>query len=104
MVKNAVDADLKKDKVFVSDIEFTYSGTSFTLTTIKEISKPSYIRTFLKANGIKSSDAETPHSFFWITGSDVLPTFEKWREADKILEMACLLVASRPGDGVDVVL
>ncbi|MBP5179798.1 MAG: bis(5'-nucleosyl)-tetraphosphatase (symmetrical) YqeK [Clostridiales bacterium] len=102
MVKNAVDADLKKDKVFVSDIEFTYSGTSFTLTTIKEISKPSYIRTFLKANGIKSSDAETPHSFFWITGSDVLPTFEKWREADKILEMAGLLVASRPGDGVDV--
>ena len=102
MVKDAVEADFKKDKVFVSDIEFTYSGTSFTLTTIREISKPSYIRTFLEANGIKSSDAKEKHSFFWITGSDVLPTFEKWREADKILELSGLLVASRPGDGVDV--
>ena len=44
MTKNAVEADFKDRKVFVSDIELTYSGTSFTLTTIKEISKPSYIR------------------------------------------------------------
>ena len=102
MTKEAVEKDFKGKKVFVSDIEFMYSGTSFTLTTIKEISKVSYIRAFLKSNGIKESAAEENHDFFWITGSDVLPTFEKWHEADKILGLADLLVASRPGDGVDI--
>ena len=102
MTKEAVEKDFKGKKVFVSDIEFMYSGTSFTLTTIKEISKVSYIRAFLKSNGIKESAAEENHDFFWITVSDVLPTFEKWHEADKILGLADLLVASRPGDGVDI--
>lgn len=102
MTKDAVEADYEGRNVFVSDIEMSYSGTSFTLTTIKEISKTSYIRTFLKVNGIKESKAEEPHAFFWITGSDVLPTFDKWRKADEILKIAGLLVASRPGDGVDI--
>ena len=102
MTKGAVEEDFKGRNVFVSDIELTYSGTSFTLTTIKEISKVSYIRAFLKANGIKDSKAEENHSFFWISGSDVLPTFEKWHKADEILKIAGLLIASRPGDGVDV--
>jgi len=102
MTKGAVEEDFKGRNVFVSDIELTYSGTSFTLTTIKEISKVSYIRAFLKANGIKDSKASENHTFFWITGSDVLPTFEKWHKADEILKLAGLLVASRPGDGVDV--
>ena len=75
MTKGAVEEDFKGRNVFVSDIELTYSGTSFTLTTIKEISKTSYIRAFLKANGIKDSKASENHMFFWITGSDVLPTF-----------------------------
>lgn len=102
MTKGAVEEDFKGRNVFVSDIELVYSGTSFTLTTIKEISKTSYIRAFLKANGIKDSKAQENHMFFWITGSDVLPTFEKWHKADEILKIAGLLVASRPGDGVDV--
>ena len=102
MTKGAVEEDFKGRNVFVSDIELTYSGTSFTLTTIREISKTSYIRAFLKANGIKDSKASENHAFFWITGSDVLPTFEKWHKADEILKIAGLLVASRPGDGVDV--
>ena len=102
MTKGAVEEDFKGRNVFVSDIELIYSGTSFTLTTIKEISKTSYIRAFLKANGIKDSKAHENHMFFWITGSDVLPTFEKWHKADEILKIAGLLVASRPGDGVDV--
>ena len=102
MTKGAVEEDFKDRNVFVSDIELIYSGTSFTLTTIKEISKTSYIRAFLKANGIKDSKASENHMFFWITGSDVLPTFEKWHKADEILKIAGLLVASRPGDGVDV--
>ena len=39
MAKNAVEEDFKGRNVFVSDIELTYAGTSFTLTTIKEISR-----------------------------------------------------------------
>lgn len=102
MTKEAVAEDFNGKKVFVSDIELLYSGTSFTLTTIREISKVSYIKTFLMSNGIKETKAAEPHKFFWITGSDVLPSFEKWHEADKILELSDLLVASRPGDGVDI--
>lgn len=102
MTRTAVEADFGNDNVFVSDIEFMYSGLSFTLTTIKEISKATYIRTFLKSNGVKGSRADENHSFYWITGSDVLPTFDKWREADKIVQLAGLLVAKRPGDGVNI--
>ena len=102
MVKEALEAGFKGENVFLSDIEFMYSGMSFTLTTIKEISKVSYIRTFLKSNGIKDSKADQKHTFFWITGSDVLPAFERWHEADKILGLVSLLVADRPGDGVDI--
>ena len=102
MTKGAVEEDFKGKNVFVSDIELTYSGTSFTLTTIKEISKVSYIRAFLKSKGIKEAEACGNHVFFWITGSDVLPTFEKWHKADEILKNVGLLVASRPGDGVDI--
>ena len=39
MTKGAVEEDFKGRNVFVSDIELIYAGTSFTLTTIKEISK-----------------------------------------------------------------
>ena len=102
MAKNAVEEDFKGRNVFVSDIELTYAGTSFTLTTIKEISKVSYIRTFLKSNGVKESQADENHSFFWISGSDILPTFEKWHKADEIVKIAGLLIASRPGDGVNI--
>lgn len=102
MTKNAVESGFKDRNVFVSDIELAYSGTSFTLTTIKEISKIPYIRTFLKSNGIKESKAEENHRFFWISGSDILPTFEKWHKADEIVKIAGLLIASRPGDGVDI--
>lgn len=102
MVKNAVEVDFAGKNVFVSDIEMMYSGTSFTLTTIKEITKTPYIRAFLKANGIKDKKAEENHEFFWITGSDVLPSFDKWHEADKIVKLAGLMVADRPGDGVDI--
>lgn len=102
MTKCAVENSFKGENVFVSDIEFMYSGLSFTLTTIKEISKATYIRTFLKSNGIKESKAVENHSFYWITGSDVLPAFDKWREADKIVKLAGLLVAQRPGDGVSI--
>ena len=102
MTRKAVEEIFRNENVFISDIEFMYSGTSFTLTTLKEITKPSYIRTFLKANGIKAKEADGSHRYFWITGSDVLPTFEKWHEPLKILDLCTLLVASRPGDGVDV--
>ena len=101
MTLNAVENDFRGMNVFVSDIEFRYSGPSYTLTTIKEISRPQYIRAFLKASGIKESAAGEHHVYYWITGSDVLPDFDKWHNAGEILNLAGLLVAGRKGDGVD---
>jgi len=103
MTKNAVESNKEfNGKVFVSDIEYSYPGISYTLTTIKEISKQTYIRTFLESKGIDSTIANDNHKFFWICGSDILPSFEKWHEPEKILELCTLLVASRPGDGIDI--
>ncbi len=102
MTKNAVEQDFEGENVFVSDVEFMYSGTSYTVTTIKQITKPSYIRTFLGSCGVKQKQAHQNHKYYWLTGSDVLPKFDQWYEPEKILEQAGLLVASRPGDGVDV--
>lgn len=102
MTKNAIASNRFFDgKVFVSDIEYSYPGISYTLTTIKEISKPNYIRTFLTSMGIDKELAYANHSFYWICGSDILPSFEKWHEPEKILGLCGLLVASRPGDGID---
>ncbi len=103
MTKNAIASNKSfVGKVFVSDIEYSYPGISYTLTTIKEISKPTYIRTFLISMGVDSELANVNHSFYWICGSDILPSFEKWHEPERILESCGLMVASRPGDGIDI--
>ena len=102
MTKEAVGSDFKDEPVFVSDIEMTYSGTSFTINTLRELSKPTYIRTFLESNGVDRKRVKENHKYYWITGSDVLTSFEKWHEPEKILKIAGMLVASRPGDGVDI--
>lgn len=61
----------------VSPIELERSGRSFTITTLESLS----------AEG----------DLFLIVGSDALRDFERWHEPDRILELATLLVADRPG-------
>lgn len=80
------------DKVVVSDVEFFIPGISYTLNTIKA---------FLKGNRINDLVDSDNVELFWICGSDILPTFDKWYEPDEILSLVNLLVARRPGQDDD---
>lgn len=62
----------------VSDIEFRFSGKSYTYNTLMELKK------------IYPDD-----KFFLIVGSDQFFCFEKWYRADDILSMVTVVTASR---------
>jgi len=102
MTLHAVEDEFKGEDVFVSDIEFSYKGLSYTVTTIEEISNKSYISNFLSSHGVSEKKAAGEHKFFWICGSDVIPTFNKWHEYERIFALADLLIAKRPGDDSDI--
>jgi nicotinate-nucleotide adenylyltransferase len=69
------------DKRFeVSDIEARREGPSFTVDTLEEL------------------NAHQPESeLFLIVGGDVAAGFASWREPDRVLELATLAIAERPG-------
>lgn len=103
MVKDVVEERFgSSGNVFVSDVEFFIEGISYTVSTVGRISDPAYITDFLVANGVKKKKASEDHSFFWICGTDVLLTFDKWYKPEEILTKAALLVALRPGCETDI--
>lgn len=64
----------------VSDIEARREGLSFTVDTLEEL------------------NAQQPESeFFLIVGGDVAAGFASWREPERVLALATLAVAERPG-------
>lgn len=69
-----------KDFVSVSDIEIQSGGPSYTIETLRAIAQ-------------EYPDAE----LFLILGADQLEDFDRWKNFDKILEIANLIVTSRPG-------
>ena len=102
MTKDVLESEFKDEPVYLSDIEFSIEGISYTAITLERFCDKAYIVPFLMANGVKRKRAEEDHSYFWIAGSDILPQFDSWYMPDKILKYANLLAASRPGDGIDV--
>ena len=68
----------------ISDIELRRGGTSYTCETLAH---------FRKAAGGK---------LFFIIGADNVPEIPSWREPRRILELAVLAVAGRPGFGLPV--
>lgn len=58
--------------------------------------RPSYTVNTLKALTGHHPDVE----FTWIAGGDNYASFSRWKEPDKILEMARLLVYPRPGSDI----
>jgi nicotinate-nucleotide adenylyltransferase len=56
---------------------------------------PSYTGETLAAIGDKHKDAE----LFFVLGEDALADLPNWRDPDRILELAMLAVARRPGEG-----
>jgi nicotinate-nucleotide adenylyltransferase len=69
-----------EDQFAVSDIEARREGPSFTVDTLEEL------------------HAREPESeFFLIVGADVAAGFPTWREPERVLALATLAVAHRPG-------
>lgn len=101
MVETVIEDEFK-DNVFVSDIEFSYEGISYTTTTIAKIRDENYIVPFLVDNGIKKKKAQEDHRYFWLCGTDLLPNFDKWYDPVGIISQAQLMVALRPGMELDI--
>ena len=77
MVKLAISG--QKDFV-VSDIESRADGPSYSVNTLKLL---------------QADDPEA--SYFFVIGADGLAQMDTWREPEKILQLATLIVAPRPG-------
>ena len=73
----AVDAD---DRFEVSDIELRRDGPSYTVDTLKELT---------------SRAPNTEH--FLIVGGDIAVGLPRWREPERVLELATLAIAKRRG-------
>ncbi len=91
-----------RENVFVSDIEFSFEGITYTVNTLREITRDDYIIPFLMKNGIPGEVAAERHMFFWLCGSDILPTFDTWYKPAEILSYATLLCSKRKGDDTDL--
>jgi nicotinate-nucleotide adenylyltransferase len=69
-----------EDRFAVSDLEARREGTSYTVDTLEEL------------------HARDPESeLFLIVGADVAIGFPTWREPERVLSLATLAVAQRPG-------
>jgi nicotinate-nucleotide adenylyltransferase len=69
----------------VNAIEIERGGLSYTVDTLSTL-----------ASQLQSSE------LFWLVGADVLRTFAKWRDPEKIVELATLTVMRRAGEPADV--
>lgn len=102
MTKAVIESEFSGNKVLVSDAEFSIPGISYTVSTLKKITSMNYLVPFLTYNGIKPKKALEEHTFFWLCGSDILPSFTHWYKPEEIISMAGLLVALRPGEECDI--
>ena len=69
----------------VNAIEIERGGLSYTVDTLSTL-----------ASQLPSSE------LFWLVGADVLRTFAKWRNPERIVELATLVVMRRTGEASDV--
>ncbi len=67
------------DFIVIDDQEIKRGGTSFTIDTVKEYAKTT-----------------PPENLYVIVGLDQFDDFDKWKDFDKILTLANLLVVTRP--------
>jgi nicotinate-nucleotide adenylyltransferase len=77
MCRLAVAGD---DRFDVSDVEGLREGTSYTLDTLEELHA-----------------REPDRELFLIVGGDVAASFGSWHEPERVLSLATLAVATRPG-------
>ena len=82
MVRLLVAGDLR---FAVDAVEIDRGGLSYTVDTLSTLAA-----------------REPAADRFLLIGADVLPTFSKWREPERIAELATLVVLRRTGEAVDL--
>lgn len=71
----------------VSDLELRRPGTSYTVETLQAL-----------------AESEPASSFWWLLGADALRDFPRWRQPERIVELARLAVVDRFGAGLSEIL
>lgn len=89
-------------RIIISDIELKDSGISYTINTLRKFINDGFITELLHKSGFSSVSNKEKHDYYYIVGSDILPSFDKWYCPDEILSMVTLLVAKRPDDNVNI--
>lgn len=82
MSRLLVDGD---DRFGVDSIEIDRGGLSYTVDTLTDLST-------------QWPSAE----LFWLIGADVLDSFARWREPDRIVQLATVVILQRSGDAPDL--
>lgn len=82
MVRLAVDGDPRFE---VSTIEIDRGGLSYTVDTLAAL-----------------AGCWPSATLFWLAGADVLTSFQRWREPERIAQLATVVVLRRSGEGADV--
>jgi nicotinate-nucleotide adenylyltransferase len=70
----------------VSDLEIRREGTSYTVDTLQEL-----------------HSSEPDSELYLIVGADIAAGLPKWRDPERVLSLATLAVAQRPGTGPEAV-
>jgi nicotinate-nucleotide adenylyltransferase len=78
MIKMVAEGDPRFD---VDSIEIDRGGLSYTVDTLTALTQ-------------RWPSAE----LFWLVGADIVPSFAQWREPDRIVELATVVVLQRAGD------
>ena len=71
------------DLLEVSDLEVRETGPSYTFRTLERLSE------------------ERPGGIYFLMGADVAAHLESWKRPERVLELACLGIAGRPGTEFD---
>jgi nicotinate-nucleotide adenylyltransferase len=82
MVRRATAGDPRFE---VSTIEIDRGGLSYTVDTLAAL-----------------ADCWPSATLYWLAGADVLSSFHRWREPERIARLATVVVLRRSGEGSDV--
>lgn len=91
-----------KDKVVLCDVEYRLQGISYTYNTINALIDDGLLIDTINSkcsNKVSERYKSEENIFYWICGSDILDSFDKWYKPEEIVKKVSLLVAERPGDG-----
>lgn len=87
MCRRAFEGISDKCKITVSDIERRMGGISYTINTLRELSKQYH-----------TDDEENARRFYLLIGGDMLFSFKEWYKYESILKESNVCAVARGGD------